>query len=310
MHLTPQDTTIKVSDSRIDITLIKRSEAWWPRVTAQPQKPQWLKIDFDRWRSLEDDLSDLDDQTAQRTVQQDYPDASDHLHRAEFGFRPEQARLVYLLFYNLFQFVGFLYVLLVLAIRYSHDGPDSISSAFATVGNAIKFCQLLQYLEVMHPLFGYTSGGALVPFLQVTARNFVLFVMIDAEERMHAKPVVFYLFVVWSLIEVVRYPYYMSALVNREIGLLTWLRYTIWIPLYPFGILCESIVLLRNLPYFEETGRFSAVLPNVWNWTFDMPLFMKVYMLALALPGTYFVMNHMRKARSKKLGPSKAWKRA
>lgn len=295
-------------DSRIDVTLVKRTEAWWPRVTAQPQKPQWLKIDFDRWRSLEDDLSD--EATAQRSVEQDYPGAGDQLHRAEFGYRPEQARLVYLLFYNLLQFVGFLYVLLVLAIQYGRDGPDSITQAFATVGNPMKFCQLLQYLEVMHPLFGYTSGGALVPFLQVSGRNFVLFVMLDAEERMHEKPVVFYLFVVWSLIEVVRYPYYMSALLKRELGLLTWLRYTIWIPLYPFGILCESIVLLRNLPYFEETGRFSVAMPNAWNSTFDMPTFMKLYMLVLALPGTYFVMNHMRKARSKKLSPSKVWKRA
>lgn len=264
------------------------------------------QIDFDRWRSLEDDLDDL---AAQRSVHDDYPDVQNQLHREEFGYRPEQTRLVYLLFYNLFQFVGFLYVFLVLCIQYGRDGPDSISTAFASVGNPIKFLQILQYLEVMHPLFGYTSGGALVPMLQVSGRNFVLFAMLDAEERMQTKPVVFYLFVVWSMIEVVRYPYYITSLLKREIGILTWLRYTMWIPLYPFGILCESIVLLRNLPYFEETGRFSVQLPNEWNATFHMPTFMKLYMLVLTLPGTYFLMNYMRKARSKKLSPSKQWKK-
>lgn len=202
-------------------------------------------------------------------------------------------------------------MLLVLWLQYARDGPDSIPHAFAAVGNPLKFCQLLQYMEVMHPLFGYTSGGWLVPLAQISGRNFVLFAMLDAEERMQTKPVVFYLFVVWSLIEVVRYPYYISALIGKPLGLLTWLRYTMWIPLYPFGILCESIVMLRNLPYFEETGRFSLVMPNAANVVFDMPTFMKGYLLVLTLPGTYFLMNYMRKARSKKLGGGqKAKKRA
>ena len=90
-----------------------------------------------------------------------------------------------------------------------------------------------------------------------------------------------------------------------EIGLLTWLRYTIWIPLYPMGILCEGIVILRNIPYFEETKRFTVEMPNKWNSTFDMTTFMKCYLLLLILPGSYFVMSHMAKARAQKLGKGK-----
>lgn len=79
-----------------------------------------------------------------------------------------------------------------------------IPTAYALVGNAMKFIQLLQYLEVLHPMFGYTKGSALIPFMQVTGRNFVLFVMIEFEERMQSKPAVFYVFVIWSLIEIFR----------------------------------------------------------------------------------------------------------
>lgn len=68
----------------------------------------------------------------------------------------------------------------------------------------MKFIQLLQYLEVLHPLFGYTRGSAFVPYMQVTGRNFVLFFMIEWEERMQTKPVVCYVFVIWSLVEVFR----------------------------------------------------------------------------------------------------------
>lgn len=177
----------------------------------------------------------------------------------------------------------------------------SIPFAYITVGNAMKFCQLLQYLEVMHPLFGYTKGSTLFPFLQVTGRNFILFCMIDAENRIQTKPVIFYLFVVWASIECVRYPYYIMSLLRTEVNVLTWLRYSIWIPLYPLGVVCEGIIVLRNIPYFEETKRFTVGLPNELNFTFCMCTFMKMYLVVGLLPGLYFLMKHMASARGKKL---------
>ncbi len=65
----------------------------------------------------------------------------------------------------------------------------------------------------------------LEPFLQVGARNFVIQALIQSEERMHDKPVVFYLFAIYTSIELVRYPYYMLRVYDLELGLLTWLRY-------------------------------------------------------------------------------------
>ena len=56
---------------------------WWPRVTAAPTKPAWLKIDFDKWKS-----EDMDDEEEEiRDVRQDYPDMYDKLHKEEFGYR-------------------------------------------------------------------------------------------------------------------------------------------------------------------------------------------------------------------------------
>jgi very-long-chain (3R)-3-hydroxyacyl-CoA dehydratase len=263
-----------------------------------PQKPNFLKIDFDRWQSEDKD----DDEEEPRDVMKDYPNLYGNLEKEELGFRKEQGKLVYLILYNLFQFVGFLYILIVISVRYYRDGPGSYKGTYEAVGNAFKFVQLLQYLEVMHPIFGYTKGSWTVPFMQVSGRAFVLFAMLDCEPRMQTKPVVFYLFTVWALVEVVRYPYYISSLIKREVGFLTWLRYTIWIPLYPLGALCEAIIILRNIPYFEETGRFSVTMPNKWNVTFSMPIFMYIYLVVLILPGIYYVMKHMQRARAKKLG--------
>lgn len=37
-----------------------------------------------------------------------------------------------------------------------------------------------------------------------------------------------------------RYPFYMLGSCNTEWKTLTWLRYTIWIPLYPLGVIAEG----------------------------------------------------------------------
>ncbi|KAI8115190.1 Very-long-chain (3R)-3-hydroxyacyl-CoA dehydratase 3 [Lucilia cuprina] len=292
-----EESTFKVNDHKVEFNIKKLTDGWWPRLVATPQKPQWLKIDFERWLT-EDDL--LEDEKP-RDVIEDYSKEYDRLQKEEIGYIKESSKKVYMVFYNLAQFIGFLYILSVMGVLYYRDGVNSITKTYAAVGNAMKFIQLMQYLEVLHPIFGYTKGSPLVPFMQVTGRNFVLFFMIEFEERMQTKPAVFYVFLIWSLVEVFRYPYYISQILKREFGLLTWLRYTIWIPLYPMGILCEGIIILRNIPYFEETKRFSVEMPNRWNFSFDMPTFLKIYLILLILPGSFFLMSHMSKTRAKKL---------
>ncbi|KAH8356955.1 very-long-chain (3R)-3-hydroxyacyl-CoA dehydratase 3 [Drosophila serrata] len=294
-----------VSDNKIELQIRKLEPAWWPRLVATPQKPHWLKIDFDRWRTEDD--AELEEKP--RDVREDYEQEYAELQKRELGYIKEKTKKVYMIFYNLAMFVGYLYMVAVMGVLYYRDGTESIGKMYANVGNAFKFVQLLQYLEVMHPLFGYTKGSPVVPFFQVSGRNFILFLMIDMEPRMHAKPVVFYVFVIWSLVELVRYPFYLAQLLGREVGLLTWLRYTIWIPLYPMGILCEGIIILRNIPYIDETKRFTVEMPNTWNITFDMVLFLKIYLLLLILPGSYMVMSHMAKLRAKKLGRGRAKRR-
>ncbi|XP_066592012.1 very-long-chain (3R)-3-hydroxyacyl-CoA dehydratase [Prorops nasuta] len=295
-----ETSSYKVNGRQIDFILKKATSGWWPRLTSQPQKPHWLKIDFDKWKS--EDLDD--DEEELRDIHNDYPDTYDKLQTEEFGYRKEDLKKVYLVIYNLFQFVGFIYVVTVIGIKYYKDGTDSMKETYSAVGNSMKFIHLLQFLEVMHPLFGYTKGSTLVSLLQVGGRAFVLFCMIDAEPRMQTKPVVFYLFLVWSTVEVIRYPYYITQLLKVKIPFLTWLRYTIWIPLYPLGFMCEGIIILRNIPYFEETEKLSIALPNSYNFSLYFPTVMRIYLLFFSVPGIYTVMSHMNKARYRKLGTS------
>lgn len=209
---------------------------------------------------------------------------------------------VYLILYNLYQFIAYFYIIFVLSITWNRDGFSDVSkTTYRTVGAALRCTQALQCLEFLNALVGYTEGSALFPFVQVTGRNFILFAIIHAESRIQEMPAVFVLFLVWSCVEVIRYPYCIVALLKKDIPLLTWLRHSIWIILYPMSVFCEGTILLRSLPFFEETKRFSVEMPNEWNFIFDMVLFMKFYMGFVLLPGLYFVMKHMTKLRSKKL---------
>lgn len=204
--------------------------------------------------------------------------------------------------YNLYQFVAYFYIFLVLSIELNRDGlVEAGKRTYKTVGAPMRCSQILQYLECLHALVGYTKGSALFPFLQVSGRNLVLFAVINSEPRIQEKPIILCLFLVWSAVELIRYPYYIITLVKREISWLTWLRYSVWVVLYPSGFMCEGLVLLISLTYFEETKRYTVTLPNKWNFTFDMVTFLRVYMTFVLLPGLYVVMKHMQKLRAKKL---------
>lgn len=303
-NVDPNDSQYRITDREVDFSIIKKEEEWWPRLIAEKKKPVWLKIDFDRLKT-EDEESDSE--SLLNNERSSYDDLLDDIakSRRKTKRKVEDFRKIYLLLYNLFQFVGFLYCLIVISIRYAKEGHSSMEGTYVAVGRAFKFCTLMQFLEILHPLLDYTSGNAILPTVQVLGRVAMIFLMIDGEPRMQTKPVVFYLFVIYATIEVIRYPYYMLRTYGVGVGILTWLRYTMWIPLYPLGFLCEGVIILRNIPYFEETSKFSMELPNIWNFSLHFPTLMRVYLLIGFFPTLYCLMNNMYKKRMKILGNKK-----
>ena len=41
-----QECKFKVTDRQVEFVLKKAADGWWPRLTATPQKPTWLKVLF------------------------------------------------------------------------------------------------------------------------------------------------------------------------------------------------------------------------------------------------------------------------
>lgn len=53
-------------------------------------------------------------------------------------------------------------------------------------------------------------------------------------------------------------------------------RYTLFIPIYPVGMLAEMMLMAKSLPYFQSQRLNSIALPNALNFGFDYHLFIQV----------------------------------
>jgi hypothetical protein len=53
-------------------------------------------------------------------------------------------------------------------------------------------------------------------------------------------------------------------------------RYSLFLPLYPVGVVCEMAAMVQALPHVQRTGMGSIRLPNAYNYGFDYAWFIKV----------------------------------
>lgn len=200
-------------------------------------------------------------------------------------------------------FVMFLKVYIVLLIKgISGTIDDDIVEGAAFI---IKILTYTQLLETLHPILGLVPGGPFMPFLQVVGRLLVNEFLRNTEVRLDSGPYVQYLFVVWSSIEIFRYSFYALRVFKVNIQLLTWCRYTLFLPLYPMGGLCEFMVVLSTIKYIEKTGAYTIDLPNPYNISFNPKLILQTHIYLLLGPSIYYLMRYMWKQRCKQLSKEK-----
>jgi very-long-chain (3R)-3-hydroxyacyl-CoA dehydratase len=108
--------------------------------------------------------------------------------------------------------------------------------------------------------------------------------------------------VAWSLVEVPRYGFYLCSLLATPPAWLTWLRYSLFLVLYPSGITGEMGCLWASLPYFKASGVGEWALPNPHNLVFTWHGALWVVLTLVYPPGSYIMFTHMQKQRAKVLG--------
>uniref|UniRef100_A0A8C0HFQ4 Very-long-chain (3R)-3-hydroxyacyl-CoA dehydratase n=2 Tax=Chelonoidis abingdonii TaxID=106734 RepID=A0A8C0HFQ4_CHEAB len=209
----------------------------------------------------------------------------------------------YLFIYYLIQFCGHSWIFTNMIIRFLSFGKDSLADTFYSIGLVMRLCQSLSILELLHILVGIDENRFLPRFLQITERIIILFVVITSQEEVQGKYIVCILFFLWNLLDVVRYTYCMLSVSGTYYGALTWLNYTLWIPVYPLSILAKAFAIYESLPYFESFGTYSIKLPFPVALSIYFPYILKLY-LAMLFVGMYFITTYLCSERKAHLGAS------
>ncbi|XP_027203624.1 3-hydroxyacyl-CoA dehydratase 2 [Dermatophagoides pteronyssinus] len=302
-EVVPEKSFYKISDRNVEFVLRKKMMISWPRLLESSIKPQWLKVDFDRIKQQDFDTTSEDSEMEELNNQTNrlprmYKDRNFGRGRKN---RVQDFKTAYLFLYNLFQFVGYIYIFVIFFIHYIKEGPETIQTIYPSLRNPIKFLNLMQILEILHPLIGYTEGSAMMPFFQLLGRTFFIFILIDYHIEIQSHYATFYLLLVYTISELVRYPYYMLHIFKVNIRFVTWIRYSAWMVLYPLGFIFEAIILYLSIPLLEANEKFSIFLPNAMNFSFYMPTFLRLYLNFTLFPTSYFLMSHMYRRRTKML---------
>lgn len=290
-----QEVSYKSTQRQVNIRVRKDERGWWERLTAQERKPIFLSPDFDRWL----DESDAEMEIREKEEKMNRLRASKYKNE---GFVSQKT--VYLFVYNLVQFLGFSWIFVNMTVRLVIFGQDSLYDTFHSMSDVMFFCQTLAVVEVLNAAFGIVRTGVIPTLIQVVGRNFILFIIFGCLEEMHHQPVVFFVFYLWSAIESVRYPFYMLGSFNMEWKTLTWLRYTIWIPLYPLGAISEAVGVIQSIPIFDESRLFSIPLPKAIGTSISFSYFLHIYLVLMFL-GLFINLRHLYKQRRKRFATKK-----
>jgi len=201
----------------------------------------------------------------------------------------------YLFLYNTLQAVGWGVCLCTLLSGLSSNSVYQSCSQFA------RAFQGLAILESLHAALGIVPSNPGLALLQWAGRSNVLFLVLGKIPEIQSSPASTAMLAAWAVSEVVRYPWYALSLVDKCPAFLTWLRYTLFIPTYPVGVLAEMLLLYQALPFIEARDMYSISMPNPFNMGFSYLRFCQVG-LFVYLPIWWQLYSTMLRQRKKKLG--------
>ena len=214
----------------------------------------------------------------------------------------------YLLAYNVSQFCGWTYLMyrllpyLTLQAKSTTVFPaKNPASLYVELGDHVKLLLTAAILEIAHAAIGIVRSNPMVCAMQVAGRLAVFWLPIHFIAASQTSPGMTFMLLAWCLIEMVRYPYYAFNLVNVNIGVLTWLRYTLFIVLYPMGAAGEMWCYIDALPTLATSKALCMEMPNAYNFTFS-PYVVTIIILLGYVPGFPPLYFHMFALRKKVLG--------
>ena len=155
-----------------------------------------------------------------------------------------------------------------------------LRDVYSEVQISLTIFQTLQLLEVVHCAIGLVPSSAFQTFIQIISRLMVVWgILLPIVETRNAMGVPLLLFA-WSFAEMTRYLYYALNIYNLVPYVLTWLRYSLFIVLYPVGVTGELLTMVAAYPLIRDRNLFAIHLPNFANFSFYYHYMLIVVILA------------------------------
>lgn len=174
--------------------------------------------------------------------------------------------------------------------------PENV---YGIVEIPLKIAQTLAILEIFHSLFRLVRSPVVSCIMQVASRIALLWGICNISPESRQCYGFLLMIISWSTVEVPRYLYYIFGLLNIPCPtILLFLRYHMFMVLYPTGITGEIWCLLKALPRIKSSQIYSIALPNDWNFVFNYYYVMIIALLAY-IPGSPFMYNTMLITRNK-----------
>ncbi|XP_059621532.1 very-long-chain (3R)-3-hydroxyacyl-CoA dehydratase 2 [Phlebotomus argentipes] len=207
---------------------------------------------------------------------------------------------LYLILYNAGQVLGWSYMLYQLVAYYTIDSGSG-KSLWDYLALTVIVFQNAAVLEIIHAAIGIVPSNVIITTFQVLSRVMVVCGVVMATPSGKESPGLPLALLAWSVTEIIRYGYYALNLVNNVPKLVTWLRYTTFIALYPIGVTGELLCFFWAQDYAKKHGVWSVEMPNAFNGTFSYYYFLWFVML-LYIPLFPQMYLHMFVQRKKILG--------
>ncbi|KAI9911259.1 hypothetical protein PsorP6_009669 [Peronosclerospora sorghi] len=158
-------------------------------------------------------------------------------------------------------------------------------------------------MEIVHAAIGFVRSPLGSTLMQVSSRLWLVWSInvLCPDSRYHFD---FPLMVTsWGLVEVPRYSFHALNLYDAVPSLLFFLRYNLFMVLYPSGVLGEVLCMLDSLR-FLSTGAYAIQLPNTHN--ISISLYVVVFLvLPVYIPGLPIINGHMLTQRNRAYSKSK-----
>lgn len=119
----------------------------------------------------------------------------------------------------------------------------------------LNIAQFNAIFEIVHVAMGLVRSPLLTTTVQVFSRIFVLLwiniIPLEGQMQIAGISGLHMIIIAWSITEIVRYAYYATQLMDMKVKVLTFLRYTLFIVLYPIGVTGEWLILLSVMRHYE-----------------------------------------------------------